>query len=170
MKRVGLLAGLLVLVLGTEAVAQSPSPEPPPWFGGRVEMPEQGFAVALPVDWVGFDATTDAASQAEAASDVLGTPVVFAGGIPPSDMVAAVGAHGVQLAALHRTSLDHCLWMAIPAIAVPASEVADALYQDFVNDPNERDVEPPRRIDLPIGPAYQVRVIFHGDLPPAPVE
>jgi hypothetical protein len=39
-KRVGILAGLLVLVLGSGVAAQEPSPEPPPWFGGRVEMPE----------------------------------------------------------------------------------------------------------------------------------
>ena len=55
-KRVGLLAGLLlVLVLGTGVVAESPSP--PPWSGGRVGMSEYGFAVTVPDDWLYAEAT-----------------------------------------------------------------------------------------------------------------
>ena len=76
-KRVGLLTGLLALTLGTGVVAQSPSPEPPPWFGGRVEMPEHGVAVTFPDDLVAFDLTEDIGAQVEAAY-----------GVPAPDTVA----------------------------------------------------------------------------------
>ena len=65
-KRVGLLTGLLVLALGSGVVAQEPSPEPPPWFGGRVEMPENGFAVTVPDGWIAFDLEGDVVAQVEA--------------------------------------------------------------------------------------------------------
>ena len=62
-KRVGLLAGLLVVALGSGAVAREPeptfsavaqepapaySPETPSW---RVEVPEAGLALSLPLFW-----------------------------------------------------------------------------------------------------------------------
>jgi hypothetical protein len=71
-KRVGLLAGLLVLALGSGTVAQSPSPEPPPWLGGRVEMPEHGFAITLRDGWVAVDMTADEEAQTQAVSSMFG--------------------------------------------------------------------------------------------------
>ena len=50
-KRVGLLAGLLVLTLGSGAVAQSPSPDSV-GIGNRVEVPEMGYAATFPEGWV----------------------------------------------------------------------------------------------------------------------
>ena len=76
-KRVGLLAGLLVLALGSGVVAQGASPpaSPPPWFGGHVDMPEHGFAVTLPDDWVALDPIVDLTAQLEAASAVFFPPL-----------------------------------------------------------------------------------------------
>jgi len=56
------------LVLGTGAVARSPSP----WFGAWVEMHEQRIAVTIPEDRVGFDRLVDGPSQLDEASDHLG--------------------------------------------------------------------------------------------------
>ena len=57
--RLSLVGTVMVLLLAGTAstLAQSPSPEPPPWLGGRVEMPEHGFAVAVP------DPSDEAAAQ-----------------------------------------------------------------------------------------------------------
>jgi hypothetical protein len=71
-RRVGLLAELSVLALGSGGLAQAPSPEPPPRFGGRVEMPEHGFAVTVPDDWVALDLAVDEASRLEAAASFVG--------------------------------------------------------------------------------------------------
>ena len=59
-KRVGLLVGMLVLVLGSGTVAQSPTPETatdagPVVLGGRIEVPSAGFAVTVPEGWYAFD-------------------------------------------------------------------------------------------------------------------
>jgi hypothetical protein len=48
-KRVGPLAMLLVLVLGSGAMAQEPSPTPG-WQ--RAEFSGSGFAIQVPLDWV----------------------------------------------------------------------------------------------------------------------
>ena len=57
----GLLGATSTLTLESGTLAQSPSP--PPWLGGRVEMPEHGFAITLPGDWVGLDTAADALAQ-----------------------------------------------------------------------------------------------------------
>jgi hypothetical protein len=49
-KRVGLLAGLLVLALGTEGVARSPSPTGPE-AGVRLGVPEAKVALTIPAGW-----------------------------------------------------------------------------------------------------------------------
>ena len=49
-KRVGLLAGLLVLALGSGVVAQEPSPGPG-MQEPRFEVPGSGFSLAIPADW-----------------------------------------------------------------------------------------------------------------------
>jgi hypothetical protein len=51
--------------------AQSPSPEPPPWFGGRVEMPEHGFAVTVPDGWAAFASSGDPVEQARNAAALI---------------------------------------------------------------------------------------------------
>ena len=100
-KRVGLLAGLLVLALSSGAVAQEPSPEPPPWFGGRVEMPEHGFAVTLPDDWVAFVPGADIQAQVDALESQIGGGHTYLRGLLP----AAVEA-GLQLVAIEFSDPD----------------------------------------------------------------
>ena len=156
-KRVGLLAGLLVLTLGSGVVAQEPSPEPPPWFGGRVEMPEHGFAVTLPDDWVGIDLSVDAASQLEVASGFIDPDLWPADNAMLPGGLAAMGSNGMHLLSVHATSADHCLWIAVPVSAMPADVAADGLYKMHIDDPVSRDVEPPQAIELPAGPAYLLR-------------
>lgn len=50
--------------VATPAMPQEPSP--PPWFGGRVEMPEYGFAVTVPDGWIAFDLEGRVVAQVEA--------------------------------------------------------------------------------------------------------
>jgi len=154
-KRVGLLAGLLVLTLGSGAMAQEPSP--PPWFGGRVEMPEHGFAVTVPADWVTFDTAVDAVSQLEAASGVLDPVVWPADGAELLGVLATAGSEDMQLLSSHATTVDLCWMGAQPAWDMPIDEVADSMFESYLDDPSARDVEAPQRIDLPAGPAYLIR-------------
>jgi hypothetical protein len=56
------LLGMCVLLAGTTA-ASAQEHTPPPWFGGRVEMPD--FALTMPDDWVAFDVDRDLDAQAE---------------------------------------------------------------------------------------------------------
>ena len=50
---------------------------PPPWLGGRVELPEQGFAVTLPDDWAGFDTEVDVANDQRAAAAGFLDPAIW---------------------------------------------------------------------------------------------
>jgi hypothetical protein len=151
---------IILMLVPASATSQtsSPLPEASPWSGGRVEMPEHGFAVTLPDDWVAFDPTVDPGSQVEAVSDLLDPSVWFVDGMRLLDSVVAAGAAGTQLLSFHTTSLDHCLWAATPVMPMPAREVAEALFEVHLEQPNARYVEPPRRIDLPVGPAYHLRM------------
>ena len=54
---------VLVGTMASGALGQSPSPDPPPWFGGRVEMPEHGFALTVPEGWVARDPAGDLVAQ-----------------------------------------------------------------------------------------------------------
>ncbi len=126
--RVGLLVMALVMALGFGAVAQEASPEPPPWFGGRVEMPEYGFAVTLPDDWVAFDPAADAPSQAAAAVEALD---LTAWPIDEADfvgMLAAVEDLGFHLLSQNATSTSSCVWTAAPVSAVTAEQMARLVY------------------------------------------
>ena len=154
------LSALLVVacLLGIgagSAIAQSPSP--PPWFGGRVEMPEHGFAVTLPDEWVGFDTAADAMSQREAASGVLDPVLWNETDTEWVDGFAQVASTGLQLWSGHATKEDSCglgTWIS----DLPLDDVADNNFEWYSDDPGSRDVEPPRLIDLPAGPAYHIRM------------
>ena len=156
-KRVGLLAGLLVLLLTPGAVAQPPSPEPPPWLGGRVEMPEYGFAVTVLDDWVAYDPASDADSQVEAVSGLWDPAIRSVAESKVRGNLALAASAGIHLYSANANG-DTCLWMATPVSVVPAQDMADLLFARYVDDPTARDVEPSLRVDLPAGPAYVVRM------------
>jgi hypothetical protein len=164
------IALLTACLLGTSAIpamAQSTSPEPPPWFGGRVEMPEHGFAVTLPDDWVAFDTTMGVASQIETAGEVLDAARGSAQEALLVPTLAELAANGYQLWASHPTSDENCSIGAWSRDALGISgtrdELADRLYELFAGDPIYREVEPPQRLDLPIGPAFVVRMTERRD-------
>lgn len=155
--RVGLSVGLLVAALGSGVLAQEPSPEPPPWFGGRVEMPEHGFAVRLPDDWVVFDTSVDFWSQFEAASGFI-DPVAWSasvGGL--EDEFALMPSNGVRLYAAHATGVHSCGVVEYPNADVPLDFMATFVFEMYDEDPLAR-VEQPQSIDLPAGPAYLLRM------------
>ncbi len=166
-RRVGLLAGLLVLVLGAGAVAQEPSPEPPPWFGGRVEMPEHGFAVTLPDDWVAFDTAVDAVGQLEAASGFIDSRLWSADDTGFVDASALLASEGMQLWTSHTLSADSCSMGVLYRGTGMTLEVLDAfaahMYEKFADDPLARDVELPLPVYLPTGPAYLMRMSERDD-------
>jgi hypothetical protein len=79
-----LLAACVLGTGATPAIAQEPSP--PPWFGGRVEMPEHGFALTFPEGWTIFEPGTSDFERALARVDIYREElhtVMVAGARPP---------------------------------------------------------------------------------------
>jgi len=140
---IALLSVCLVDVSAIPAVAQDQSPAP--WFGGRVEMHEHGFAVTLPADWVACDTTVDTLSQLEAASAAL-DPRLWS----TDDAGFLAGLAGLA---------SRCVRLRGSGVSPAAVEaVASRLFKKYTDDPLARDVELPQSLDLPAGPAYLMRV------------
>lgn len=149
-KRVGALAGLSVLTLGTGVVAQ----EPPPWFGGqRVEMPEYGLAVTLPDDWVAFDTSVDAVSQLQAAGDLL-DPALWTA--DDHGFLADSATQGVQLVFVDAGNISWCGVGVLQGALPSPDELAVFIYEGYADNPAYHDVKPPQPIDLPAGPAHLI--------------
>jgi len=62
----------IVLLAASAIPAMGQEPSPPPWFGGRVEMPAQGVAITFPDDWIAFDLTAGTDTQVDIANQVRG--------------------------------------------------------------------------------------------------
>ncbi len=153
-KPTGMLAGLLVAALGSGAAAQDSPPEPPPWFGGRVELPEHGVAVTFPDDLVAFDLTEDIGAQVEAAY-----------GVPAPDTVAwlqarapADGAReGEVLVAYSQSSV--CALSVLPAWASLQDPLGrDALMAVVSQQACLTSHEDMVTVDLPAGPAVVAHI------------
>jgi len=155
-KRVGLLVGLPVLVLGTGVVAQppSPSPEPPPWFGGRVEMPEHGFAVTVPDGWVAFDLAGDIADQLDAVDLVLFSDLVPQDHMEEANVWASTGA---QMVLQREAGLEICYLFSRRLVNQTIEGMVSGMFEWAVRDTAHRDVESPEFIDLPVGETYLIR-------------
>ena len=160
--RTGLLAGMLVLALGSGVVAQESSP--PPWIGGRGEMPEHGFAVTLPDGWVGFDVSGDIESQLGVALDVLDPDLWSTDEAGWIDGFAEQASDDVPLWSAHATSTNRCELGRSDHL--PFAEVANYYLEWYLDHPDRRDVEP-RLIDVPTGTAYHIRMT-HWDGPDWP--
>ncbi len=160
-KRAGAFAGLLVLALGSGVVAQEPSTEPPPWFGGRVELPQHGYAFTLPEEWVAFDLGGDIDAQVHALeSRLIGWPASM---FPYTrdEWLPAQTAAGGQLAAVELTSYQDVL--ADPAScmfvgwtdAMPLEDLADALFTSVLANFEATEIEPPTPVALPVGAGWR---------------
>ena len=161
-RRAGLLAGVLVLALGSGVVAQSPSPEPPPWFGGRVEMPEHGFAVTIPEDWVAFDTSIGALGQLQSAGDFL-DPAVWTA--DDDGFFANSAAQGVQLVIVDAGSVNWCGVGVLQGAFPSLDELAVFIHGGYADNPAYHDVQAPQPIALRAGPAY----LITSSLQPRPV-
>ena len=154
-KRVGLLAGLLVLSLGSGVVAQ-PSPEPPPWFGGRVEMPEHGFAVTVPDGWVAFDLAADLGRQVDAALERSDPGVAALYGDGQALRASLDNADTDDLVMADLAAGPSCAVGVWPTLGVDVRDYAEFIHDDWVDrfDGFEVDVGPPVAVDIPAGPAF----------------
>jgi hypothetical protein len=160
MKRIGLLVGALALALGSGVAARSPEPsqpEPPPWIGGRVELPAGGFAITLPDDWVGLDPTADALRQRDAASSFL-DPIHWS--LDDDELwvegLANHASQGYRLWTGHMTSGGSCgvgFW----GLHESLSDVAHDFFEFYSLSLDARDAVLPRPVELPAGPAYLIR-------------
>jgi hypothetical protein len=139
------------VALGSGAVAQSPSP--PPWFGGRVEMPEHGFAWMLPEGWVGFDPSADIEAQIDAAFAAKGSDTVVSEATVRRNLAEASDG-GAQLVAGDLT-------LGVCAISVTPSDlsldaVEEAVVPGLGSAAGVLGFDGPTRVELPSGPAVVV--------------
>ncbi len=146
-----LLAGWLLGAITAPAIAQEPSPEPPPWFGGRVEMPKHGFAVVLPDGAVAYDMTGDLESQLRVvAPDASGEDVAAWSRVMrermPGQLVISVGD-------------STCGLVVGPTIGADLAIEMDAFHGRQAADESVVHVESPRLVELP---AAEARLITYG--------
>jgi hypothetical protein len=89
------LAACLLGVGATPAIAQESSS--PPWFGGRVEMPEHGVAITIPDDWIAFDLTADTDEQVDIVYQLMGDQSEVRSDVPKAWLRWYASAHGEAL-------------------------------------------------------------------------
>lgn len=156
---VGMLVALL-LSLSSGASGQSPSPEPPPWLGGRVEMPEHGFALTLPEGWVAFDLTGDIEAQ-------LRTGLAWFDDLSADaeqefiTLVAGTAASGSQLVAWHSShpsSAGSCGFSVNDDPGIPHDVLAREMYHAITVNESIDKTEPPTRLELSVGPGWVFRL------------
>ena len=141
-------------------MSQEPSPEPPPWFGGRVAMPEYGFAVTVPDGWVAFDLEGDVESQAWllAAALDLGDPIDVVGLVTEEFS----GIAGAQLGLLEDSWVSACGFGVFSGPEMELSALADLLSSSLSADDSVANLERPRAIGLSAGQGFLIAASFAG--------
>jgi hypothetical protein len=137
---IALLATCLLGASAVPAIAQDVSP--PPWFGGRVEMPSEGIAVTIPDDWVAIDMGADVESQLAR--------------VGRSDV--APETSGAELLLLSPTG-DAC---GLDLVKATAAELHDPeflgqLEASLESNPDVSDYDEPSWLELPAGRAFAQR-------------
>ena len=135
-KRVGLLAGLLVLVLGSGAVAQSGSPTGLE-AGVRLAVPEAGIALTIPAGW--------------------NVSVEYRPAEPPPGQSMPVDERWAVLAAAEDSdTLNGCRLMRYPMDGLTLYEFAEGLLarEQPTITPVGLDAGEAIRLDLDLGDAY----------------
>jgi hypothetical protein len=135
-KRVGLLAGLLVLALGTEVVAQAPSPAGPE-AGVRLGVPEAKVALTIPAGW--------------------NVSVDYRPAEPPPGQSMPVDERWAVLAASDDSDTTNgCRLMRYPTGGLPLLEFASGLLmpEQPTMTPMRLDAGDAIRLDLDLGEGY----------------
>lgn len=146
------MAAAAVLCTGSAAQAQSPSPEPPPWFGGRVELPEHGFAVTVPDGAVAYDMTGDLERQLRVV-----VPDASDGDIAGWSSMMRERMRGQLVLAIEDSS--SCGFVVGPTIGADLASEVDGFYERQAADGNVVHLETPRVVELPAADAL---VVSHG--------
>lgn len=132
-------------------MAQSPSPEPPPWFGGRVEMPEHGFAVTVPEGWLAFG-PEDLEEQVEVAADWLHPNSPDERRDIFERFSRALARTSFQLALIEQSSASTCSLVVYDDTPITAEAMAEGLEMRLSEDERVTVVAPSHVIDVPAGP------------------
>ena len=145
--------------LDSPTMSQEPSPELPPWFVGRVAMPEYGFALTVPDGWVAFDVMGDVDEQARKAAAVL--DVDFAGAIAQD--LREMQQAGVPAAVIEASTWSGCSVLVMPDspgspfdLDMTVGQVQEALRRDET----VTHLEQPVVVELPAGPALFIAVDY----------
>lgn len=124
---VGIVIALLIMTSRTAGAADSADgaasqPEPssaPPWFGGRVEVPEAGFAATFPEDWVVEIVEEDS----DTAILVVSGPERFGPDTELRNLLVAWGPEGQD-----RDTLEICTLVRYQPIELTADEFMDEIW------------------------------------------
>ena len=143
--------------LVTPTMSQEPSPEPPPWFGGRVEMPEHGFALTLRAGWVAFDPGADVYEQARRVLETRSEDEV------PHEAVLTVARllddvrQSERHIAVYTPSWSGCGVTVVPGVHIDLDVGADELHTLIASQNDVEEVGLPEVLELHAGPARLVR-------------
>jgi hypothetical protein len=123
---VGIVIALLIMTSRTAGAADSadgaasqPEPSAPPWFGGRVEVPEAGFAATFPEGWVVEIVEEDS----DTAILVVAGPERFGPDTELRNLLVAWGPGGQD-----RDTLDICTLVQYQPIELTADEFMDEIW------------------------------------------
>lgn len=150
------LAGLALAATVVATAAQEPSP--PPWFGGRVELPEDGIAVTMPEGWIAIDLAGDMEAQARALLAELDPDA------SPETIAAITGTwQGAQQQGLRLgfvSSAGFCGVGVQRVRDIDLDATASALYMQLSNPEMGTSAQPPEPLVLAAGPARRVLYAF----------
>ena len=144
-----ILISCLLATLATGPVAAQEDPSSPPWwYGERVEMDEHGFALTIPGGWMAFDVNGDLDEQVRDAAAVLELPDEAAQRL----VGALVDARERGTLIVVTTDVANC------EVFVPgdAEGFAQAMYEAGLGSEQVLDIDPPRSLALPSGPAVHM--------------
>jgi hypothetical protein len=150
-RSIGLVGAALLVGVSVGSAASTESASPP-WFGGRIEMPEHGFALVLPDGWVGIDSSTDLSEQVAAWARVRPDDLAPEDVTAMSRTVATAATAGMGLVAFGPMREPWCGVAPTLAAHRTLDEVIDSYAASMLENEFAAVVQEPTPVDVRAGP------------------
>jgi hypothetical protein len=148
---VAVMALVALLCAGSGAMAQSEPSAAVPWFGGRAELPEHGFAVVVPDGAVAYDMTGDLQSQLHVVVPDASDEDIAAWSAAMRERL-----HGQLVLAFEEST---CGFVVGPTIGTNLASEVDEFFDRQTADESVVHLESPRVVELP---AAEARLVTYG--------
>jgi len=157
-----LLGACLLGASAAPVIAEETSP--PPWFGGRVEMVEHGFAVTIPEDWMAFDLGADVDRQLKATHARYRGLAGAERSCLSRTVSLAAAEEGLQLLAMESptsacsvATAQSCVFYARRGEEWPLDDFVQGVHRTMTEGSSMVDVSPSTPIEIQAGPARVIR-------------